>query len=289
MISSNERWEQSSTVQTLHLNKPMFLLDSSTEIVAPRTELVVEKISRPTQRPRISRPRLLETLDKGLTSCSSTIVIGRAGTGKTALAIDLAAQCGRRIAWYKVDAPDADMEVFFQYLIGSLQVALPAFGSPALRQLVFDGETAQMPLIAEAFVYELAESEGEPLLIIIDDLHLVCDAQWVIPFFQRMLPLLPSHVHVMITSRTMPPAPLWRMRSKQTLLVIDEETLAFTRAEAAELFESLGLSHEQAAIAVDHTHGRAAALASFAASLTTPEKKTVSLTADTQQLLRPCG
>lgn len=289
MISSNERWEQSSTVQTLHLNKPMFLLDSSTEIVAPRTELVVEKISRPTQRPRISRPRLLKTLDKGLTSCSSTIVIGRAGTGKTALAIDLAAQCGRRIAWYKVDAPDADMEVFFQYLIGSLQVALPAFGSPALRQLVFDGETAQMPLIAEAFVYELAESEGEPLLIIIDDLHLVCDAQWVIPFFQRMLPLLPSHVHVMITSRTMPPAPLWRMRSKQTLLVIDEETLAFTRAEAAELFESLGLSHEQAAIAVDHTHGRAAALASFAASLTTPEKKTVSLTADTQQLLRPCG
>jgi LuxR family maltose regulon positive regulatory protein len=146
-----------------------------------------------------------------------------------------------------------------------------------------------MPLIAEAFVYELAESEGEPLLIIIDDLHLVCDAQWVIPFFQRMLPLLPAHVHVMITSRTMPPAPLWRMRSKQTLLVIDEETLAFTRAEAAELFESLGLSHEQAAIAVDHTHGRAAALASFAASLTTPEKKTVSLTADTQQLLRPCG
>lgn len=289
MISSNERWEQSSTVQTLHLNKPMFLLDSSTEIVAPRTELVVEKISRPTQRPRISRPRLLKTLDKGLTSCSSTIVIGRAGTGKTALAIDLAAQCGRRIAWYKVDAPDADMEVFFQYLIGSLQVALPAFGSPALRQLVFDGDTAQMPLIAEAFVYELAESEGEPLLIIIDDLHLVCDAQWVIPFFQRMLPLLPAHVHVMITSRTMPPAPLWRMRSKQTLLVIDEETLAFTRAEAAELFESLGLSHEQAAIAVDHTHGRAAALASFAASLTTPEKKTVSLTADTQQLLRPCG
>lgn len=250
----------------------MFLLDPSAEMVAPRVELVVEKISRPTQTPRISRPRLLETLDEGLRSCSSTIIIGRAGTGKTALAIDLAAKCGRRTAWYKVDAPDAEMEIFFQYLIGSLQGALPAFGSPALRQMVSDGDAVQVPLIAEAFVYELAESESEPLLITIDDLHLVCDAQWVIPFFQRVLPLLPSHVHVLITSRTMPPAPLWRMRSKQTLLLIDEETLAFTRAEATELFESLGLSHEQAAIAVDHTHGRAAALASFAASLTTLEK-----------------
>lgn len=267
----------------------MFLLDTSTEMVAPRAELVVEKISRPTQKPRISRPRLLQTLDKGLTSCTSTIIIGRAGTGKTALAVDLAAKCGRQTAWYKVDAPDAEMGIFFQYLIGSLQGALPAFGSPALRQIVSDGETVHVPLIAEAFVYELAENESEPLLIVIEDLHLVCDAQWVIPFFQRVLPLLPSHVHVVITSRTMPPAPLWRMRSKQTLLVIDEEALAFTRAEATELFESLGLSHEQASIAVDHTHGRAAALASFAGSLMTSEKRSVSLTADTQQLLRPCG
>jgi len=78
---------------------------------------------------------------------------------------------------------------------------------------------------------------------------------------------LPSDVHLLITSRNLPPAPLWRMRSKQSLVVMDEETLAFTRAEAVALFESYGLSSDQASIALDHTHGRAASLCESAAFL----------------------
>lgn len=71
----------------------------------------------------------------------------------------------------------------------------------------------------------------------------------------------------------MPPAPLWRMRSKQTLSVIEEEALAFTREEAIELFGSYGLSSEQATIAIDHAHGRAAALTGFAATLNESGKR----------------
>jgi ATP/maltotriose-dependent transcriptional regulator MalT len=88
-----------------------------------------------------------------------------------------------------------------------------------------------------------------------------------VPFFKRLLPLLPADVHLLITSRTMPPAPLWRMRSKQTLSVIDEEALAFTRQEAILLFKRHGLTQEHASLALDHTHGRASALARFAAKL----------------------
>jgi ATP/maltotriose-dependent transcriptional regulator MalT len=71
---------------------------------------------------------------------------------------------------------------------------------------------------------------------------------------------------MLITSRTMPPA-LWRMRSKQTLSVIDDDMLSFTRNEAVDLFASYKLTREQAAIAFDHSHGRASALASLAATL----------------------
>jgi LuxR family maltose regulon positive regulatory protein len=124
-----------------------------------------------------------------------------------------------------------------------------------------------MGLLAEAFVHELERNPGPPLLVVIEDLHLVCDADWLVPFFRRLLPLLPSDVHMLITSRTMPPAPLWRMRSKQTLAVIDEDTLSFTRNEAVQLFESYKLTAEQASIAFDHSHGRAAALATLAATL----------------------
>jgi ATP/maltotriose-dependent transcriptional regulator MalT len=67
------------------------------------------------------------------------------------------------------------------------------------------------------------------------------------------------------------------MRSKQTLLVINEETLAFTPSEAVALFESYDLSGEQAGIALDHTHGRAAALDGVAALLGKSESSTENL------------
>jgi LuxR family maltose regulon positive regulatory protein len=151
-------------------------------------------------------------------------------------------------------------------LIASISKQRLGFGG-ALLPLLWSATPDRMPLVAEAFVYELEREAGKPLLVVIEDLHLVCDADWLVPFFSRLLPLLPSDVHLLITSRTMPPAPLWRMRSKQTLSVIDEETLSFTREEAISLFESFDLSREQACIALDHSHGRAAALTSLAATL----------------------
>ena len=138
--------------------------------------------------------------------------------------------------------------------------------------LLNTADADQISKLADAFVYELVEGENKPLLIVIEDLHLVCDSEWLVPFFRRLLPLLPSNVHMLITSRTMPQAPLWRMRSKQTLSVIAEEYLAFTREEAIELFESCSLSSEHATIALNHTYGRAAPLARFAEMLTASGK-----------------
>jgi LuxR family maltose regulon positive regulatory protein len=229
-------------------------------------QLVLEKIAVPSPR-GISRQRLLGLLHKSLVSCTSTVISGRAGTGKTVLAAQFASNCGRSIVWYKVDAPEGELPVFFEYLVGSIQTQLPNFGRNSLVPLVTLLTQEQISLLAEAFIYELLQNEPKPLLVVIEDLHLVCDSEWLVPFFHRLLPLLPPEVHMLITSRTMPPAPLWRMRSKQTLSVVEEDTLTFTTAEALELFESYGLNGEQACIALDHTNGRANALDNFAASL----------------------
>ena len=238
----------------------MFLLDSNHNISPPQVDLIIEKIRRPVQSPRTSRSRLLDRLEKSMSSGTSTIITGRAGTGKTGLAVDFANQCGRPVAWYKVDAPEADPRLFFQYLIAAIGEQQPGFGAYALMPLIKD-EMERINWLTDAFVYELAEGKSAgPLLIVIEDLHLIFDSDWLMPFFSRLLPLLPAHVHVLITSRSLPPAPLWRMRSKQFLVVVDEETLAFTRAEAVQLFASYGLTSEQAHIALDHTHGRAGAL-----------------------------
>src|SRR5919206_500560 len=89
-------------------------------------------------------------------------------------------------------------------------------------------------------------------------------------FSQGPLPLLPREVHVMLLGRSLPPTPLWRMRSKQTLCVIDEAALAFTLSEARRLYASYGLSPERAETALIETRGRAAGIDARARAVSTP-------------------
>jgi ATP/maltotriose-dependent transcriptional regulator MalT len=251
----------------------MLMLELPKEQGMGKMELILEKITIPSPVASIFRPRLQAILDQSLASCTSTIISGRAGTGKTTLALDFADRCGRTVAWYKIDAPDSELRIFINYLVATIAAHRPGFGDGALLQLIENSDPGLMPLLAEAFVYELEQTTG-PLLVVIEDLHLVCDAEWLVPFFRRLLPLLPSDVHMLITSRTMPPAPLWRMRSKQTLSVVDEETLSFNREETINLFQTFNLGAQEASIAWDHSHGRAASLASLAATLHYAENQT---------------
>lgn len=225
-------------------------------------DLLRGKTSIPGDAPLVSRRRLLEMLDESLDCCSSTIVTGRAGAGKTMLGADFARRCGRRVAWYKVDAPDADLWVFLNYFVTSLSQACPGLFNDTLAQVMRTLRSSagnNLSTLAEAFVDAL-QKQDQPLLIVIDDLHLIYDADWVVPFLHRLLPLLPEEVHLLIMARSLPPAPLWRLRSKQRLCVIEEQLLAFTMEEAARLFSCYGLNATQARLALAQTRGRAAAL-----------------------------
>jgi len=156
--------------------------------------------------------------------------------------------------------------VFCRYLTATLKSQCPALDERHIRQITESDSRDRAGLLAEALVFQLTDLGTNPLLLVIEDLHLVYDAEWVIPFFQRLLPLLPSEVHVIITCRSLPPTPLWRMRSKQMLRVIEESELAFNFDETLQLFKTYGLNEEHARAAVRETNGRAAAISNFAAT-----------------------
>jgi LuxR family transcriptional regulator, maltose regulon positive regulatory protein len=244
-------------------------------------KIIANKIAIPNEIPRVSRRGLLEALRENLESCHATVINGRAGTGKTMLAVDFVRRYVRSVAWYKVDAPDMSLPVFIEYLVASVAQARPGFGRQTTERqarLLKTGGNGragsisefEIVSLAEAFVYDL-EREAEPLVLVIDDLHLIYDADWVIPFFHRLLLLLPPETHMLILGRGLPPAPMWRLRSKQRLFVITEQMLAFTQTEAEELFSGYGLSPEESRSALKRTCGRAddlhaAAIHSLAAS-----------------------
>jgi LuxR family maltose regulon positive regulatory protein len=229
-------------------------------------DLIHEKITVPDEAPRTSRPRLLNLLAGSLICYNATIINGRAGTGKTALVSDFARRSGRSVCWYKVDAADSELSVFCRYLTATISLQRPEIDSERLLRITQSVASDRAELLAESFVFELGHSADEPLLVIIEDLHLVYDADWVVPFFHRLLPLLPNDVHVLITCRSLPPTPLWRLRSKQMLRVLEEVELTFTLEEARRLFRSYGLSEEHAWFGLRETNGRAAAIANFAAT-----------------------
>lgn len=251
----------------------MFFIEPARDVAMNNQQLILAKLEMPAGGSGVPRPRLFSILEASMLNCTSTIICARAGAGKTMLAHDFAQRSGREIAWYKLDAPDAELDVFLDYLVACIRRCRPGFGTKRLPDLLASNPEPDPALIAETVVYELLESSVEPLLIVVEDLHRICDSAWVVPFFGRLLPLLPSDVHILITTRTLPPAPLWRMRSKQTLAVVEDEALNFTRDESIELFASNGLSREQASIAFDHTRGRAVALASFVTTLQLAERR----------------
>ncbi|HEX8355187.1 MAG TPA: AAA family ATPase [Pyrinomonadaceae bacterium] len=223
-------------------------------------QVIHDKVAAPLQNPRVSRPRLLRMLGEGLDSCTATVITGRAGAGKTLLAKDFARGCGRRAAWYTVEAHDIELPIFFRYLVESVSRQCPGFGREVLANLAGSPGFDDIPTLAEAFIYELQECRDEPLMMVVDDLHLVYDALWLVPFFSRLLPLLPPEAHMLIVGRSLPPTPVWRMRSKQTLCLVEEAALAFTPEEAAELFAAYGLAGRDARAALEESQGRAATL-----------------------------
>ncbi len=218
--------------------------------------LISSKLTIPDEWATPSRDRLIDTLQESVDGGTSTLITGRSGTGKTTLAAEFCRRTARRVAWYDVDATDADPRVFFAYLFESIHRQRPGFG----RQLtpfadVVNGD--DMQTLANLFIYELLEHPGDLLVVVIDNLHRIYDAPWSAPFLVRLLPLLPFDTHVVMIGRGLPPAPLWRLRSKQTLHVIEEATLAFTPHDVRDLFELYRQSDLDVHDILQLTHGRA--------------------------------
>ncbi len=206
----------------------------------------------------LSRPRLIEHTQKLLAQFSATTVTGRAGTGKSVLAAQFAAQSEADVCWYKVETADSNWKIFASYLLGSLKRARVADHS-----MKFDKTEAasQSETIAARFV---EAAEEKPLLVILDDLHSVFDAEWFPDFFNGFVPSLSPNINLLLVARTLPPLPLWRLRSKQILGVVEEKLLTFTLEETTKLFRKYNLEPNVAYAAHQIAYGKISKLKEIA-------------------------
>jgi LuxR family transcriptional regulator, maltose regulon positive regulatory protein len=223
-----------------------------------------EKLEIPHCPGLVARPRVVEKLDRSLSQFAATLVSGRAGTGKTSIAAAYA-RTRKSAAWFTVESSDSDWNVFANHLAASVLRAVAskkAVGDslPA----VTNSSPAAMATFLHHIVSELetAEKDHRPLLVL-DGIHHLFDADWFGGFFNILQASLSETADLLLLCRSKPPNPLWRLRSKQQLDVIDEKTLAFDRDETIVLLEQVGRSQAEAARIHAETFGRVSKLLPF--------------------------
>lgn len=238
-------------------------ISNSNSTKTETVKLLAEKIRLPKITAEIKRPRLITHLEKSLTQFSSTLVTGRIGTGKTTLAAEFANRKNDAAAWYKIETTDVDWKVFLDYLAESLRPFRA--DTESLQNYDLEFNKTENLSVTETVAAQFAMIDtNKPLLIVLDDLHSVFDTDWFGEFFNALISLPTPNVRLLLLARSAPPIPLWRLRSKHVLDVVDEKLLAFTVPETIELFDKYQLSENAARVAHKRTYGRIAKLKEIA-------------------------
>jgi len=177
-----------------------------------------------------------------------------AGFGKTTALATLAETrraAGSAVAWFSLSAEDDDPTRFFQQLIEALSAAIPGVGEDALGYLQ---NTMRVPVAAvmESLLVDLAQHE-QPLLLILDDLHLIQDAE-LLSALGRLVKFAPNGFVLAIGSRSQPSLNLATWRAKGLLLEIGAQELRLSEAETRDYLDRSGLQLDASALAALHSH-----------------------------------
>ncbi len=222
--------------------------------------IIDEKLRIPSFENIVTRPRLNEMLERATDQSGATLVCGRAGMGKTVFAADYAAKCQDSI-WYSIEAADYSWDTFSTYFYAALG------GDTGLDDRCENtgGDEPLGPAVIVGFLAtcmdRLRQSANKrPIHIVLDNIHHLYDAVWFPEFFKQLILSLAPNVRVIMLCRSKPPVPLWRLRSKQMLQVIDEGVLGFTPSEATRLSRLRGFPRTIANQAHRRSSGRVSKL-----------------------------
>jgi len=224
------------------------------------------KITPPPRSARtLPRPRISNVLRQAL-DYRLSILQAEAGYGKSTALAEFGSELNA-LVWYQVHGEDNDPLVFLMHLCHAFLQVLPEMDTLPLTTLeAWDGTQGPLPWrsVVDACINALSAQLDEPLLLVLDDAHLVLDESEVVHIVDRLVSLAPAQLHILLSGRPSISLPsLSRLRAQGDVLQIEQSILNFTADEIAALFAThyaLELSSDEVKAMVDTTEGWAIAL-----------------------------
>ncbi|MBW2368453.1 MAG: hypothetical protein JRH15_11245 [Deltaproteobacteria bacterium] len=222
--------------------------------------LIDTKIAVPSLRTHmVDRPRQLHTLQKAKDK-RLILLVGPAGSGKTSLTCLWTHRYKLPVAWYSLDENDNEPDLFFRYLMTSLQnletKLEPAF-SPFLQgQKVF----SNMDIVGTV-THHLGKLDKD-VYVVLDDYHQIKTGV-IHDAVSQLIQNAPPQLHIVLLSRMDPPFSLARFRSWNQIIEIRVSELNFDKEEAQVFIKKvlgIDLSDEQFETLYNLTEGWAAGL-----------------------------
>lgn len=187
------------------------------------------KLVRPTTTGAILRTRLFSQIDRLLRDRPSVWIVAAPGAGKTVLASTYVQQRQFDALWYRMDWTDRDPASFFYYLRSALislngrrRCSLPLLTTEYLSDLLG---------FAHRFFRQFFDCLPEHSAVVIDDFQEIARDAMVLGCLRVLFEELPSHVALIVTSRTDPPASLVREIATQRIGFVDGDSLKLTDGE----------------------------------------------------------
>ena len=256
------------------------------------TSLLRTKLHVPPVRSElVSRPRLIERLNAGLTR-KLTLISAPAGFGKTTLLSEwINTGVSSReygvgegsatpyslfptplFAWLSLDEDDNDPTRFLSYLVAALQTLPPSqvegiepgTGPDIAAGVLGALQSPQPPPTESVLTVLINEISALPdrIVLVLDDYHLI-EAEPIHDALTFLLRRLPPQMHLVIATRDDPLFPLARLRARGQLTELRAADLRFSSSEAAEFLNhvmGLDLSAEDIAALETRTEGWIAGL-----------------------------
>lgn len=199
--------------------------------MTPRQAAFV-KLSPPRLTGAYPRERLFVELDR-LREHPAAWIAAPGGCGKTTLIASYLETRALPCVWYQVDAGDRDPQSFFHHLELAVRAATPRFRRP-LPQLRPEHLT-DIGAFARNLFREIARRLQTATVLVFDNVQDAGDAPAFLEGLRTGIEQLPSHLHVVLISRSDPPAAFARLRANRTLACLSWSDLKLREEESTAL------------------------------------------------------